>query len=89
MNEELTNLVMEALNFQRSDNMEPREIREVKRRIEDACEWIEMNLQGTINYYNQIKNKANQNPSDMNNVEDLEGLAKRLQQPLAQYQNFK
>lgn len=89
MYEELTNLVAEALDFQRSNNnTESREIIQIKRRIEDSCDWIEKNLQGTINYYKGIKDKADKNPSDMNQVEALEQLAKHLQQPLAQFQNF-
>jgi hypothetical protein len=49
---------------------------------------IEMDLKGTIAFYKNAVKKFEQNPRDMNAVEDLKGLRDRIHNTLAQYQNF-
>jgi hypothetical protein len=81
-------MIYENLDFESSyDNYNP-QIEKVKAEANKLCADIEQYLKGTINYYQNNKEKFFNNPSDMNSFEALKGMFERLRPTLAQYSQF-
>lgn len=81
-------MIYENLDFESSyDNYDP-QIEKVKAEANELCSYIEKYLKGTINFYQNTKEAFFNNPSDMNNFDDLKGMFERLRPTLAQYSQF-
>lgn len=82
--------IYENLDFQGSydKGFDPR-AQKLKAHVDEICHIIESDLKGTITYYKRAKAAFDQNPNDMNAVEDLEGIKNRIHNILAQYSGFK
>lgn len=79
----------EAIDFQGS--YEPTfnpQAQKLKAHIDEICHIIEADLKGTIAYYKRAKADFEQNPNNMNAVEELEGVKARIHNVLAQYNQF-
>ena len=60
----------------------------LKHRADQASAIIEKQIRGVISYYKQTKAAAENNPSDMTALEDLEKLQKFITKNLAQFSQF-
>jgi hypothetical protein len=81
--------IYENLDFQGSyePSFNPQAVK-LKAEIDEVCHIIESDLKGIIAYYKKAKQAFDQNPNDMNAVEDLKGVKNRIHNTLAQYSQF-
>jgi hypothetical protein len=80
--------IYENLNFKSSYEDYDPQIEKVKNQANEFCHSIEKKLSGTITFYKRAKNNFFNDPNDMNALQELEGIHKRLT-CLAQYQEFR
>ena len=81
-------MIYENLDIESSYDDYDAPTEKVKAEANELCSYIEKYLKGTINYYQNNKEKFFNNPSDMNSFEAIKGMFERLRPTLAQYSQF-